>query len=75
VSHPLSDFGADAGVGVRRLTTPIGPLGAGLVGCTLTPIVNASSNVSAVPHEGQKRASSGESPPHREQVTYLPTMC
>jgi hypothetical protein len=32
VSHPLSDLGAEAGCGVRRLTTPIGPPGAGLVG-------------------------------------------
>jgi hypothetical protein len=35
----------------------------------LTPIVSASSDDSAAPHDGQKRAVSGESLPQREQVT------
>src|ERR1041385_1869407 len=68
-SHPLSEFGAAAGVGVRRLTTPIGPLGAGLVGCAPTAIVTASSAASAAPHEGQKRAASGAWLPQLVQVT------
>jgi hypothetical protein len=57
-SHPLSDAGAAAaGAGVRRLTTPMGPVGAGRVACMLTPIVTASSM--DTPHEGQNLAASG----------------
>jgi hypothetical protein len=67
-SHPLSDFGATAaGVGVRRLTTPIGPPGGSLVGCTLTPIVSASST--APPQAGQNLAPSGSGAAQRAQAT------
>jgi hypothetical protein len=45
----------------------MGPLGAGRVGWTLTPIVSASS--SAEPHDGQKRAVSGTSLLQPGQVT------
>jgi hypothetical protein len=66
-SQPLSDFGAEAaGVGVRRLTTPMGPP-AGLVGWMLMPIVSASST--AVPHAGQNRAPSGIAAAQWAQVT------
>src|SRR5262245_29752169 len=72
VSHPLSDFGTVApGVGVRRLTTPIGPADGSLVGCTLTPMVSASSAsaAAAAPHAGQNRAASGSGAAQRAQVT------
>ena len=69
-SHPLSDLGAvTAGVGVRRLTTPIGPPVGGLVGCMLRPTVRSSSDVAAAPHPGQKRAPSGSDAAHRAQFT------
>ena len=77
-NQPLSDFGAaappslprrpGAGVGVRRETTPIGPPDGSRVGCTLTPIVSASSS-SAAPHAGQNRAPSGTGAAQRAQVT------
>src|SRR5215204_1014888 len=72
-SHPLSDFCAatkdcaTAGVGVRRLTTPIGPAATGMVGCALTPTVSAPSD--AAPHAGQNRAASGSGAAQRAQVT------
>ena len=71
-NQPLSDFWAataDCAGGVRRLTTPIGPEAAGIVGWTLTPIVSASSDAAPAPHAGQNRAPSGSGARQPAQVT------
>src|SRR5262245_48609040 len=69
-SQPVADLGtAAAGVGVRRLTTPIGPLCACGGETPVVPIVMAFVTERARPQAGQNRAVSGASLPQPGQVT------